>query len=528
MASALVRLRLVTDDAARRADDTSEAGRHLALIALDGACEYALWLASRAQNVPLKKERAGVPELYSAVKAALASWQVVGWPSVNQMHQARNLAQHAGVAPDVGQLPTWRDAVIAFINSLCLAAFNFPLAEIMLANAVRDPELRARLRCSEQEVAENPGQAFALALGAFDKARARWRAQRDAQVSAPSAQLVPSTPPEPPLGDVSDLLEVQLFAGDAGEYIWLRRARQEHKWADWTPSPEQARRALLFVTGWIVRWEIFDQGYPAELWEAHREAMTPPTAGDGQTPQILGAEASFQLENPWRPARHVIHFQLANVLERGRSPWDVLLSTALNDCASAVQQPSMFAAIQWVVTGVLIVLVDLGHDPEVVANVVVRAVALASQRHRDRLAESAEREQERSQLEVALREIVHSARDEKLGLFGEVRVADDEWIGTDGLLALLEIRGGDHREIEQTLDIFRNATSAFPNLHQRNHQIAFSVTQLSSELEESLPTAIADAERQAKHVRKHKAAQAQAIEAFATSVGRRFGSLPDR
>lgn len=36
-ASALVRLRLLTEDAWRRVDDTSEAGRHLALIALDGA-----------------------------------------------------------------------------------------------------------------------------------------------------------------------------------------------------------------------------------------------------------------------------------------------------------------------------------------------------------------------------------------------------------------------------------------------------------------------------------------------------------
>lgn len=202
------------------------------------------------------------------------------------------------MAPDVGQLPNWRDAAIAFINSLCLVAFNVPLAEIMLANAVRDPELRARLQWSEQEVVENPGQAFALALGAFDKARACWRAQRDAQVSAPSAQPVPSAPPEPPLDDVSDFLEVQLFAGDAGEYIWLRRARQEHKWADWTPSPEQARRALLFVTSWIVRWEIFDQGYPAEVWEAHREAMKPPTAAMGRPRRSSVLRRRFSLKSP--------------------------------------------------------------------------------------------------------------------------------------------------------------------------------------------------------------------------------------
>jgi hypothetical protein len=117
-ASALVRLRLLTEDARRRADDISEAGRHLAVVALDGACEYALWLASREHTVPVK-ERASVPDLYSAVKEALAGWQVRGWRAVNQMHQARNVAQHAGVALDADQLPSWADATTAFIDSLC-------------------------------------------------------------------------------------------------------------------------------------------------------------------------------------------------------------------------------------------------------------------------------------------------------------------------------------------------------------------------------------------------------------------------
>jgi len=35
-AHSLVRLRLLTEEAARRADDFSEAGRHQALVALDG------------------------------------------------------------------------------------------------------------------------------------------------------------------------------------------------------------------------------------------------------------------------------------------------------------------------------------------------------------------------------------------------------------------------------------------------------------------------------------------------------------
>lgn len=42
--AALIRLGVLAEDARRRATtDTSEAGRHLALIGLDGACEYAIF-----------------------------------------------------------------------------------------------------------------------------------------------------------------------------------------------------------------------------------------------------------------------------------------------------------------------------------------------------------------------------------------------------------------------------------------------------------------------------------------------------
>jgi hypothetical protein len=48
---------MLAEDARRRAMDNSDAGRHIALIALDGACEYALWLAARTHGVPFKEDR---------------------------------------------------------------------------------------------------------------------------------------------------------------------------------------------------------------------------------------------------------------------------------------------------------------------------------------------------------------------------------------------------------------------------------------------------------------------------------------
>jgi hypothetical protein len=527
--SVLVRLRLLTEDARRRTHDTSEAGRHLALIALDGACEYALWLASREHTV-LIKQRAGIPELYSALKPALPSWEIRGWPGVSQMHQARNVAQHAGVAHDVSQLPNWADATIAFIDSLCLAAFGTQLTEIVLADAVEDPSIHTQLRWSEEQLAENPGQSFSLAVGAFDTARARWREQRDAPVFAPSPdgfQPVPSF--ASPLQDVDDFLEVQPFASDPGEYAWLRRARREHEHAGWLPNPEEARRALLFITGWIVRWEIFDRGYPVDRWDAHREGIEPPITGDGTTLEILGAHVEFLPDLPGRPARNVIRLALANVPSRGRSPWDISLRDALTECSRDAGHGGVFLEVHWAMSGTLVLEVALDADANVVADVAERAVKLAAERHQAQLAASAERERERQQLETELRALVASARSDDLALFGDVIVVVDEWLGTSGWLAFLEIYVGGRaqEELLQTHNIFGNQRAAFPNLHVRDGKVTFSVSAMTADLDHALRTAIADSEDQARHVRKIRTQQTQAFQTFTAGFQRHFGPLPE-
>lgn len=162
-AQSLVRLRLLAEDAARRASDISEAGRHQALVALDGACEHALWLAARQDDIPLtQKQRSGLPALHSAIIEHRPGWLLKGWSGVNQMHEARNGAQHAGVAPDVQQLVAWADAALGFIDSLCVAAFNTKLQDVVLASAVRDPELRALLTGAEKASGTTRARASAL------------------------------------------------------------------------------------------------------------------------------------------------------------------------------------------------------------------------------------------------------------------------------------------------------------------------------------------------------------------------------
>jgi hypothetical protein len=84
-----------------------------------------------------------------------------------------------------------------------------------------------------------------------------------------------------------------------------------------------------------------------------------------------------------------------------------------------------------------------------------------------------------------------------------VNVVDDEWLGTFGRLAFLQIGVGDRSQetLTPTYSIFGNQRSAFPNLHVRDGQLAFSVGELTLELEDALRTAIADSEEQAPHLR---------------------------
>ncbi len=94
---------------------------------------------------------------------------------------------------------------------------------------------------------------------------------------------------------------------------------------------------------------------------------------------------------------------------------------------------------------------------------------------------------------------------------------------------MLEVRVGSRgqEELTQTHNIFRNQLAAFPQLHVREGRLAFSISKLTGELQDALRTAIADSEDQARHVREFRVRQADAFQAFASEIHRRFGGLPE-
>jgi hypothetical protein len=544
-AQSLVRLRLLAEDAARRASDISEAGRHQALVALDGACEHSLWLAARQDGIRLtQKQQSGLPALHSAIVEHRPGWMLRGWSGVNQMHEARNGAQHAGVAPDVQQLVAWADAAIGFIDSLCVAAFNTELKDIVLASAVRDPGLRALLTRAEGSVADETPQSFRTAEQAFEIARGRWRTQRNAAVPATSPTYV-----EPILASdesrmiagltetvasMEDWLEVQPFAGDLSEYIWFRRVGRERASVGWVPEVDDARRALVFAVGWIVRWEIFSFGYPEERWQGYRDGIEPPTRGDGSTVTVIGGQANMTLEAPGQPARNLLYLQLANVPNRGRPPWETVLQQAIADGMRGLrteQDEPVFLRAYWNDSGVLAVVVNLDTDATVVADVLERAVFVAAQRFAESVADFDKKESKRRVLEERLRVLFLEA-DQELAVFGEPIVLPDDWLGTLGFMAFIPIRaaavGGDSQETYFAENAFGDQRLQLPNFHWRDNGLAFTLTDLTDEMEAAIRTSAANADQSVARLRELRTKQTLTHTQFADRITERFGALPGR
>lgn len=543
-AQSLVRLRLLAEDAARRASDISEAGRHQALVALDGACEHALWLAARHDGIRLtQRQQSGLPALHSATVEHRPGWTLKGWSGVNQMHQARNSAQHAGVAPDVQQLVAWADAAIGFINSLCVAAFNTQLKDIVLASAVRDPGLRALLTRAEGSVADDTRQSFSAAEQAFGIARACWRTQRNAAVPATSPTYV-----EPILASdqslmignlteavasLEDWLEVQPFAGNLSEYIWFRRVGRERALAGWVPDMGEARRALVFAVGWIVRWEIFTFGYPEERWRDYREGIEPPSHRDASSVTITGGQTNMTLEAPGQPARNLLYLQLANVPNRGRPPWEAVLQQAIGDGMRSLRterDEPMFLRAYWKYSGLLAVTLDLEADATVVADVLEQAVVIAARRYAEFVADSQEKETRRRAIEERLRALFQET-DRELAVFGEPTVLPDDWLGTLGFMAFIPIReaaaGGDPQETYFAQKAFGDQRLQLPNFHWRNNSLAFTLTDLTDEMESAIRTSVAYASQSVARLRDVRMKQAVTHTRFAELITQRFGVLPE-
>jgi hypothetical protein len=210
------------------------------------------------------------------------------------------------------------------------------------------------------------------------------------------------------LSEIEATLDIQPFATDMGEYFTLAGARAAQD-NGWDPEAEDARRALRFAVGWIVRWEAFRSGYPSERWAEWQSRIEPPVAGDRTTPQILSASADVVQDGLGN--RHwLVRAQIANIPEKGRGDWGSDISQCFADAAGEFdgdlrpRRIGLYGRTGWV--GIEL---SPGSDPDVTAATLRRMVELADRRYGERRSEREAREERRCALDRSWHELVAEA-----------------------------------------------------------------------------------------------------------------------
>lgn len=454
-------------------------------------------------------------ELMSKVRAVLAekgrSWQPVGAPGVDQLHRARNDAQHAAVQFDTVQLADWGPAASAYIDGLVSTAFDRSIFAVALADAVRDAGLADLLRRAERDIELGDAGAFQLVCFAFDEARKRWRDQQvHIHGHLMNEVLMQATQPAFGMLDgavsqderLADFLEVVPFAIDLGEYLWFVSARRQQQETGWTPQPADTRRSLVFASGWIVRWEIFDRGYPLQRWNDYVEGLKPPVVEGADHTEILDIQTLMNNEIPGHPARCHLYLHLANLPDSARGPWGNWLPQGLVDAAAELGENIRFDRVQLYLTGQLLLVCELGYEADALLTIIRRGIEITDKRYRDWDNDQVRRRQELSRLQSEFARVIDSARS-SLAVFGTVEVTER---GSDGQpIVWVSLNFGESKFEELGLCVqgIQSRGGVLASAGTVQERIVFDAFELTPENEALLREAVASAEEIVIHRRTH-------------------------
>jgi hypothetical protein len=516
----LVRLRVFLEHARRQVGDQSEPGRHGALVALDGVCEFAMSVASHEVRVTPRRQ-ADFHATIEALAVKLPRWGMEGRRAVLAMHTARNAAQHQGVLPDPSLIDDWAEATEAFVTSLIDVAFVVDLREVLLAEAVQDPQLKALIR--EAEVALNgqdAGGAFDCAGRAFSVARRRWHEQQQDAYGYMPTQIPFDDDPRwmEPGARGADYADVGVFASDLGEYHWLLATRRQV--AQGLPAElDDARRALLFVYDWILRWEPFDARYPRNRWRQYWQDVRPPRVGDQTTPTIVSHDPLGRRQlgaDAWNE----ILVQIANIPGDGRGDWGIDMAAALRDACQQLgydRVPVQPGAQQ--PTGHWTFFFRADVSGQAAAQILRRAIAIATDRHQARQRDESQRATLAQESAAPFTQLLQEAAPE---LFGAAEVSFQ--LRSDGEWRVVAVQfEGSLDELAQVAQIFRSQASELASASWEDGRLTFDWFELSGEPRRRLLDATARASEQVAHLRA-SAAQAQSAR---LRFGADFGAALD-
>jgi hypothetical protein len=129
-------------------------------------------------------------------------------------------------------------------------------------------------------------------------------------------------------------VEIQPFAGELGEYVWLQARRVEFGEPGATLTFDDASRAFRFAFFWALRWEAFATQYTAPRW-AERTPVEPPRSGRDNSEPLIWEIVKVEGARPRLEQAPVyeVWLQLADIPELHRDQWAMFLQKALNESA---------------------------------------------------------------------------------------------------------------------------------------------------------------------------------------------------
>ncbi|GEL48478.1 hypothetical protein CHO01_35940 [Cellulomonas hominis] len=273
----LLTLRFMLVDATRWATQAGPERLTTAVILLDGVVERAMNLAAAEIGVTVGP-RDTLPQIADKLRTKAPDWKPRHWRDIDDLHRARNSAQHAGQRPHPDDLGPWTTAVGAFVRDVVDTHLGLDLDRVALTDAVQDPRLREML---EQAAAALEGGSPAYSVGrsvtATVFALSSWTNLQNGRTSIQDLFANPRGPGAR-MSAVEQRIELSTFAQDPAEVSWFTVLMNDFPSA---MDRDDAERALAFATSWILGYEAALHSWVQDRHERAQRAARRVRVGDG-------------------------------------------------------------------------------------------------------------------------------------------------------------------------------------------------------------------------------------------------------
>ncbi len=279
-AAALTNVAELLDESSRRVSDVTPAGRHLAVVLLDGAVEAAIAVClSRFSES--SSDRMALVDNHKVLMKHLRERKnkVIGWHEVAKLRRARNLSQHHQIPIDAEALKNLEGPVNRYIDTIVMETFSIRLNQVSMAAAVTDEDFRKTLQDIHDQIdsEDTAGAKDAMAelyrsivreIGGSRVEHFGFRRPIRRTIQLSSRTIGGSNPQrdadmseierwareaQRSIDEARSFNDASPFASDLSEFVWFRRVVLELDQI----AVDEARRAYRFLVRFIARWEAY-------------------------------------------------------------------------------------------------------------------------------------------------------------------------------------------------------------------------------------------------------------------------------